>query len=170
MAYRAKADVEVSAADLAACVERLLDRRGTRDLARIFAGWMGPPRLMTWKCGPSVRVLAPQADFYLDVVRCARTAVVQPTRMTTALELVDEAGRCNFTDMTSAVFNETFGILIRQGLAKYREIAQNDVVARRAHTKATGSNTIYSPNYHPKRKTFSSHCVVTPNLRFLKLC
>ena len=114
-------------------------------------------------------MLAPQADFYLDVVRCARTAVVQPTRMTTALELVDEAGRCNFTDMTSAVFNETFGILIRQGLAKFREIAQNDVVARRAPTKVTGSITIFSPNYHPKRKTFSSHCVVIPNLRFLKL-
>ena len=119
---RLKSDKTVTVRDIEEMFEEWMTIKGSRDINGMLHNM---EKDMTWKTTANAALLGDQAELYRLIADKFKTGVM-PSRFTAlALEACDRHRRCNFGDKRREIWGSDHSALIRCGLAKYRDLAED---------------------------------------------
>jgi hypothetical protein len=127
---------DVKTQDVIEVVERYCTLMGTRDLSGLLAA---AAIKSTWKSSAalSVSALAEMAPLLKDLVLLAPNGVLPPKMTANAVLAAHRSKPLNFTHRADEYWADGVSTVLRQSLAKLRELKEDELACQRAERKAS---------------------------------
>ena len=131
---RLQAAKDISVADLQSCLEQFLGEQSSRGLTAVLAELK---QNVTWKNAAKPSVLSKFAPLFSRLAAASRTGVSPSKKLAVALASCHREKPCNFTGQELEHWSDDMSCLLRAAFSKYRDLARDQELYRRAISKAT---------------------------------